>query len=199
MANRVLMLFGLIACATAAMLMASTSGAQAPPSKADGLEAWEKAFEVFSHPRCVNCHVPEDNRPRWSGPSYGAKAQYHGMNIIADDTRKKAAGLPCTSCHGVSNLPFAKGAPGAPHWALAPVEMVWWAKSSRDICEQIKDPARNGDKSLDEVVEHVRSDDLVQWGWNPGPGREPAPYSSAELADFLRNWVNSGAPCPVAG
>ncbi len=169
--------------------------AQAGQNDAQGLAAWAKAYEVFSHPRCSNCHVADD-KPRWSGPSYGPTAEFHGMNVVADASRDAAGGLACKSCHGAENLPFPKGAPGAPHWALAPVEMAWWDKSAEEICLQIKDPERNGGRTVEQVTEHIVQDALVQWGWAPGPGREAAPYSAAELAHFLSVWNDVGAPCP---
>ena len=54
---------------TASQETASIEGT--PLSQADALEAWNMVYEVFSHTRCSNCHVGDDNRPRWSGPSYG--------------------------------------------------------------------------------------------------------------------------------
>ena len=50
--------------------------------------------------------------------------------------------------------------------------MAWEGKSLGEICEQIKDPARNGGKDLDQLVEHMAEDSLVGWGWHPGAGRE---------------------------
>ena len=163
------------------------------------LENWAIVFEVFSHPRCANCHVPEDNRPRQSGPSYGLNGgewKYHGMNIDGGETRDGAEGIPCKACHASSNAELTHGPPGAPGWALAPVEMVWWQKSSGAICEQIKDPARNGQRSLQDVADHIDHDALVHWGWDPGPGREPAPYSVAETVAAFEGWMTAGAPCP---
>ena len=165
----------------------------------EALAAWEKVYEVFSHPRCANCHVPEDNRPRWSGPSYGladGEWKYHGMNINGGESRIGIETIPCMTCHGQSNVDTPHGPPGAPVWALAPVEMVWWQKSSQEICEQIKDPARNGNRTLQDVADHIDHDALVHWGWDPGPGREPAPYSVQEVVAFLNSWAASGAPCP---
>ena len=68
-----------------------------------------------------------------------------------------------------------KSIPGNPAWHLAPIEMAWEGKSLGHICEQIKDPERNGGKTMDEIVEHMAHDSLVGWGWNPGAGREPVP------------------------
>lgn len=168
-----------------------------------GLAAWAKAYEVFSSPRCANCHAPEDNRPRWSGASYapfppGQDWRFHAMNIDGGQSRIGAETLPCSTCHQKTNSATPHGPPGAPTWALAPVEMVWWKKSSAEICAQIKDPARNGGRTLAEIADHVAHDPLVQWGWDPGPGREPAPYTSAEIAEAITAWAGAGAPCPPA-
>lgn len=55
-------------------------------SETDGLLAFDRIFEVVSHPRCSNCHVDESNIPMWSGPSYG-KTRPHGMHIDAGASR----------------------------------------------------------------------------------------------------------------
>jgi hypothetical protein len=52
-----------------------------------GTATWTPIYEVFSHPRCANCHVGPDNVPMWSGSSYGAKPRPHGMNIDAGVNR----------------------------------------------------------------------------------------------------------------
>jgi hypothetical protein len=46
------------------------------------------------------------------------------------------------------------------------------------------------------LQEHVAKDDLVAWGWNPGPGREPAPGSQESAGELVQAWINSGAQCP---
>lgn len=171
----------------------------------DGGAAWKKVYEVLSHPRCSNCHVGTDNRPRWSGPSY-EKAYgiaegdwaYHGMNINADTSRIGNMTLLCATCHQQENADVPHGPPGAHVWALAPVEMAWFGKSSAEVCAALKDPATNGGRSLAEVADHVNDDELVHWGWKPGPGREPAPYSRKEAVLALQAWAADGAPCPSA-
>ena len=170
--------------------------AQKAPT-AEGLAAWQKSYEVFSHPRCSNCHVPEDGRPRWSGPSYGDGWRYHGMYVHGGESRIGNENLPCLTCHQETNSPVPHGPPGAHAWALPPASMEWWQKSSGFICNQIKDPTRNGDRSVQDIVDHILKDELVHWGWDPGPGREPAPYSPEELAGFLQIWIDAGAPCPL--
>lgn len=165
-----------------------------------GLPAWEKVFAVFSHPRCANCHV-EDDHPRWSGAHYGPGARYHAFNVQrgADGSGFGNPGLRCTACHFESNYNVLHGPPGAPNWHLAPAEMAWFGKTSAQICGQIKDPARNGNRTLAEVADHIRDDKLVGWGWAPGPDREPAPGSAAETFQALQAWTAAGAPCPADG
>ncbi|BCH21851.1 hypothetical protein MesoLjLb_16360 [Mesorhizobium sp. L-8-3] len=180
-------------------LAAGASGQEAPATAADparGLEEWEKIHAVFSHPRCANCHV-EDEHPRWSGPEFPV-AQHHGFNVGrgADGSGLGNAGQRCTTCHFDSNSSALHGPPGVEGWHLAPAEMVWWQKSSAEICAQIKDPERNGGRTLEEVATHVRDDKLVAWGWAPGPGREAAPGSAQETYEAIRNWSAAGAPCP---
>ena len=163
---------------------------------ATGLPEWEKVYAVFSHPRCANCHV-EDDRPRWSGPEVPV-TKVHGFNVQGgtDGSGFGNPGLRCTTCHFETNSTVRHGPPGAEGWHLAPPEMVWFGKSSAQICAQIKDPERNGGRTLEEVATHVRDDGLVGWGWDPGPGRQPAPGSAEETFLAIQRWAAAGAPCP---
>ena len=156
-----------------------------------GLAVWSKIYEVFSHPRCANCHVGPDNVPIWSGPSYGPKTRPHGMNINGGASRIGAEHIACSSCHTHRNSQLPHGPPGAAVWLLAPVSMQWLGKSSAEICAQIKDPARNGDRTIAKIADHIEHDALVHWGW------EPAPFSAAQVVEFLEQWDAAGAPCPA--
>lgn len=174
-----------------------TQPAPAPVDVAAGLAEWDKVHAVFSHPRCANCHV-EDDRPRWSGAHYG-RTRVHAFNVRRgeDGSGFGNPGLRCTTCHFETNSQVLHGPPGARNWHLAPAGMVWFDKSSAQICAQIKDPERNGGRTLEEVAAHVRDDALVAWGWTPGPGREPAPGSAEETFVALERWAAAGAPCPA--
>lgn len=183
-------------------LVATFATAQDSPTPvtvdaAKGLLEWDKIYAVFSHPRCADCHV-EDDRPRWSGAHYGG-VRVHAFNVQrgADGSGFGNPGLRCTTCHSSSNSKVLHGPPGAENWHLAPVEMVWFEKSSQEICAQIKDPSRNGGRSLEDVALHVRDDKLVAWGWAPGAGREPAPGSAEETYEAIEKWMTAGAPCPT--
>jgi hypothetical protein len=74
--------------------------------------------------------------------------------------------------------------------------MGWVGKNLGEICEQIKDPKRNGGKSLAQLVEHNRSDKLVAWGWAPGADRAPAPGTQEQFGALTAAWVETGAVCP---
>ena len=174
----------------------------APPaegsvSRADGLEAWTRIYDVTSHPRCSNCHVGANNIPMWSGPSYG-NARPHGMNINAGDSRIGAEYLQCSACHayreGINDVPHA--APQvATNWQLAPVEAEWFGKTSDEICNQLRDPERNGGRNFNDIANHLDHDLILHWAWNPGKGREPAPYSLQEHVNDILAWGVAGYPC----
>ena len=192
----------MIRCAVlAAALLLSWIPASAQETSSDsGLETWEKIYEVVSHPRCANCHVGDDNRPRWSGAHYGLENgewTYHGMNVNGGPDRIGNTTMPCMTCHQQENSDVPHGPPGAHVWALAPVRMEWFGKTSAEVCAQIKDPDRNGGRTLQDVADHIDHDELVHWGWDPGPGREPAPYSRKAAVEFFENWAAAGAPCPA--
>jgi hypothetical protein len=81
-------------------------------------------------------------------------------------------------------------------WHLAPLSMAWQTKTLAQICAQIKDPARNGGKTLAQIQEHLAHDTLVGWGWRPGGTREPAPGSQDQFGALTAAWIASGAECP---
>ncbi|MEO0946478.1 MAG: hypothetical protein AAFY06_16925 [Pseudomonadota bacterium] len=171
-----------------------------PPAAAtrdEGLAAFSRIYEVVSHPRCSNCHVGADNRPMWSGPSYGT-TRPHGMNINAGESRIGAETLPCATCH-VENARLNDTPHAAPQvamsWQLAPVEAEWFGKSAVEICTQLRDPDRNGGRDMLDLASHLDHDLILHWAWNPGGGREPAPYSLQEHVNDILIWGVAGFPC----
>jgi hypothetical protein len=82
-------------------------------------------------------------------------------------------------------------------WGLAPLSMLWEGRTKGQICEQMKDPNRNGGRRIgEEVIEHMKSDPLVLWAWNPGGGRTTPPLTHAELMEASDAWIRAGKPCP---
>lgn len=167
-------------------------------TQVEGLAAWDRIFEVASHPRCSNCHVGQSDRPMWSGPSYG-KTRPHGMNIRAGESRIGAETIPCRTCHvtnrtGGNSVPHAAPQVSAA-WRLAPAEADWFGRNADEVCAQLRDPERNDDRSAVEIAEHLGHDVILHWAWNPGNGREPAPYSLQEHVDDVLLWGAAGQPC----
>jgi hypothetical protein len=148
-----------------------------------------EATRVMFHPRCRNCH-PDGNTP-----AQGDQGRAHDPPVVRGPTDHGAPGLECTSCHQDRNLELAR-VPGAPKWALAPLAMAWVNRTPHALCEQIKDPQRNGNKDLAHIVEHSAHDQLVAWGWAPGHGRVPAPGTQQQFGALMAAWVESGAECP---
>jgi hypothetical protein len=167
------------------------------PEEFQGISAREErsralfleATRVMFHPRCRNCHPDGDS------PLQGDEGRAHDPPIVRGPADHGAPGLECTSCHQDRNLELAR-VPGAPKWALAPRAMAWVGRSARALCEQLKDPERNGHKDLAHIVEHSAHDELVAWGWRPGHGRAPAPGTQAEFGALMAAWAESGAECP---
>ena len=152
--------------------------------------------KVVAHPRCMNCHPAGDR------PLQGADHHEHMPPALRGEGGVGIPGLTCNACHTDKNFTLVgtgatyKSIPGHPRWGLAPIEMAWQGKSLSQICQQLKDPARNGGRTLALLQEHFAKDDLVAWGWAPGEGREPAPGTQQQLGELVQAWINTGAQCP---
>jgi len=189
------------------LLSVSTLAAQAvsnsPPSGLASVESFSAIADtaarsaaiftelgkVLTHPRCLNCH-PAGDRPR-----QGDMARLHQPPV---ERGADGFGLPamrCPICHLQANFDPA-GMPGNPIWHLAPREMGWEGKTLGEICAQLKDPARNGNRSVEALIEHIGEDHLVGWAWAPGYGRQSAPGTQKQAGALVEAWVKTGAECP---
>lgn len=148
-----------------------------------------EASRVLTHARCVNCHPPDET------PRQGETHALHDPPVLRGPDHRGIPALGCATCHQDRNVELAR-VPGAPDWHLAPPSMVWLGKSPAEICAQVKDPARNGNRTLAQVHDHVAHDALVAWGWQPGADRSAAPGSQAQLAALVQAWIVTGAACP---
>jgi hypothetical protein len=145
--------------------------------------------KVLTHPRCVNCH-PAGDRPR-----QGEEGRLHQPPVERGADGHGLAAMRCSTCHQKAN--FEPGRiPGHPEWQLAPREMAWEGKTLAEICVQIKDPKRNGNRSLADLIHHIGEDTLVGWAWAPGFGRRPAPGTQQQAGALVTAWVETGAACP---
>lgn len=158
--------------------------------RARSLALFQEAAKVIQHPRCMNCH------PAGDSPTQTELMRPHTPMIVrGPDGFGAEGGLRCGTCHHATNYDPAN-VPGHPEWHLAPIEMAWQGKTLGQICEQIKDPKRNGGKDMAALVHHMAEDSLVGWGWNPGGNRKPAPGTQAEFGAIFKAWVDTGAVCP---
>jgi hypothetical protein len=208
----------LVACVALAgtSIARAEEGAEAPPASAPAsgegdaaappaptytpaqIAAGEGAFgdvhAVLLSPRCANCH------PAGDAPLQTDAGVPHSMNITRASEKN---GVPCSTCHYEKNAEDAVGAPagsppGAPNWHLPPEEtpMVFVGRTPAQLCAQLKDPKRNGGKTLAQLLEHVSHDPLVLWGWNPGEGRTTPPLAHDVFVARFKTWVDAGGPCP---
>jgi alcohol dehydrogenase (cytochrome c) len=200
-----------------------------PPGKpaTGGTPAWQAVYSVLTSPRCINCHPVSSRLPAMLGfpqdyPRQGDDRHPHYFMVLRGDTSSDAdlhgagIGTPferCTFCHGNANdpetgIPGASNSadPGAPFWALAPAAMAWESApgvplTGAQLCAQLKDPVRNGNRTLSGLLEHLESEPLVNWAFDPGTrpngeARTTPPISHAALIQEFQKWMAEGAPCP---
>jgi hypothetical protein len=146
--------------------------------------------KVLTSPRCVNCH-PAGDRPR-----QGDERRLHQPPVTRGADGLGTETMRCAVCHEAGNFDPGR-VPGHHEWHLAPREMAWEGRTLAQICAQLKDPARNGDRKLEDLIHHIGEDTLVGWAWAPGFGRTPAPGTQAEAGALVEAWVKSGAACPA--
>jgi hypothetical protein len=73
---------------------------------------------------------------------------------------------------------------------------MWATMSVGDMCRSIKNPARNGGRSLQGLLKHAVEDSLINWAWDPGGKRESVPMPQTVFTDVFEEWVRTGAHCP---
>lgn len=145
--------------------------------------------KVLTNQRCVNCHPSSDT------PRQGDARRLHQPLVSRGVDGFGTNAMRCNTCHQGTNFEPGR-VPGHPEWHLAPREMAWEGKTVSEICEQIKDPQRNGNRTLHNLIDHIGKDTLVGWAWHPGYGRTSAPGTQAQAGALVEAWVNSGAACP---
>jgi hypothetical protein len=177
------------ACAMADELRPISDFLAIADSRERAIALFKEAGKVITHPRCLNCHPASDRPTQTDG------MRPHEPWVVRGVDGHGAPGLKCNTCHHAANFDPAR-VPGHPMWHLAPIEMAWQGKTLGEICEQIKDTARNGNKDVAALVHHMAEDSLVGWGWSPGAGRQPVPGTQAEFGELIKAWAEAGAHCP---
>jgi hypothetical protein len=188
------MIASAVAAALAAILITTTYAApRAPkPDAAASSQAFLQVYRVLTSPRCQNCHPPGDS------PLQGDDSHVHLQNVKRGKDGHGVYGMRCDTCHQAVNLPGEHTPPGNPKWSLPTPEhkMVFVGRTPAELCRQLKDPKQNGNRSLQQVFDHIATDDLVGWGWNPGEGRALPPLTRPETVAELKIWIDGGAACP---
>jgi hypothetical protein len=170
-------------------------------------ELFLRAYEVFSHPRCANCH-PADDRPRWGAPVHGMNVQRgweqlsNGGDVLPGGYGRP--GMPCETCHQSANGALPGSPPGAQNWRLAPSSMGWSGLTAHELCTRLtlagrKDGGQQAVDALAHILTPGKVDPLVAWAWEPGLGRDPAPGTLDQFIEILRWWKWVGAACPERG
>jgi hypothetical protein len=170
----------------------------APPERFDSIAdtaarsaaLFTELGKVLTHPRCTNCHPSGDH------PRQGEQGRLHQPPVARGADGHGLPAMRCNSCHQQANFDPGR-VPGNPEWHLAPREMAWEGKTLAEICAQIKDPARNGGRKVEDLIHHIADDSLVGWAWAPGYGRQPAPGTQKQAGALVEAWVKTGAACPT--
>ena len=193
------------ACLAATFLPLDSSPATAATGDSiRARNAFMKAYPVFMHPRCQNCHPPAIR------PCRAKTARHDLLRLRRGADGNGVFAMRCSNCHQAANGPgphtppgapqagAGGGLPAAPRWHLPPPEtpMVFQGRSPEQLCRQLKDPKRNGGLTPDRFVHHVTTDPLVLWAWNPGEGRTTPPLSHEEFAAAVKEWLDAGGACP---
>src|SRR3989440_8404805 len=175
--------------ATAAFLVTSWTARAAKPDANDSRAAFLQIYRVLTSPRCQNCH------PAGDSPLQGDDSHVHLQNVKRGKDGHGVYGMRCDTCHQTTNLPGEHMPPGNPKWSLPTPEhkMVIVGRSPAELCRQLKDPKQTGGRSLEQLLEHVSTDDLVGWAWNPGTGRTPPPLARAATSAKMKIWIEGGA------
>lgn len=167
----------------------------ATPDRGAGLQAFAQIERVLLHARCLNCHVPD-------GPLQGDGKLVHFPAVQRGADGMGVPPLQCATCHATQNSPLAHAPPGLdtngqPGWRMPPakMKMSWLGLSGAALCKVLRDPGTNGGRSLAMLEEHMATDHLVAWGWQPGPGRELPPLDKPAFDAQVRQWISNGAPC----
>ena len=166
----------------------TVSAQTAEPRQAESVQAFTRVAEVLRHPRCLNCH-PTGDAPRQTDARHR-----HRMLVARGSDGFGTPAMRCTTCHQTVNTADGR-VPGAPNWHLAPRSMGWEGLTDGELCRVLKDPKRNGQKTVPALVHHMTEDALVQWAWSPGDRSVP-PVSQHEFHETVRRWAATGAACP---
>ncbi|MGH1362159.1 MAG: hypothetical protein ACRBF0_01295 [Calditrichia bacterium] len=156
---------------------------------------FDSMMAVLTHKRCVNCH-PADNYPR-----QGEDSHKHLFGVERGEANHGVEATNCNTCHQSENNNFS-GVPGAPEWSLAPLSMAWQGLSRSEIAASMLDRTRNGNRSHEEIEDHLTHHALVLWAFDPGVDaegnpRETPPIGKEAYIKAVKKWFKNGAQIPA--
>ncbi|MEL6676808.1 MAG: hypothetical protein AAFR61_31660 [Bacteroidota bacterium] len=190
-----LLLFGFMLLAGLSLVTAVDPPEPKPDAVPPSLETpFDQVMSVVMHQRCMNCH-PQDDYPR-----QGADSHLHRFGIERGADGHGLPALQCATCHQTENNDFS-GVPGAPHWHLAPLSMGWQGMSRTEVATAMLDRSKNGNRSHEQILEHLTKDKLVLWVFEPGVNhegvaREKPPISQEAWVEAVTQWIENGAVIP---
>lgn len=166
--------------------------AESPRDSAGSVKAFMAVYKVLKSARCMNCH------PSGDVPLQGDDSHLHTMGVKRGPDGKGLYAMKCSNCHQSENSPGLHAPPGNPKWGLPPanMRMVFQGRTPRQLALQILDPKQNGGRTKQQLIDHMTSDALVSWGWNPGQGRTLPPLSHPAFAAQVKLWIEKGAYAP---
>ncbi|MCE7044563.1 hypothetical protein [Dyadobacter sp. CY312] len=165
-----------------------TSDSRLAESKA----AFLKAYTVFMHPRCMNCH------PKGDIPLQGDDSHLHLQGVQRGPEGKGVLALKCKNCHQDTNLKGNFMPPGNPHWQMPPMnrKMAFEGKSPKQLAQHFLDNDFTGFKKMEDMIEHVETESLVLNSFVPIDGRATLPMSHEEFVATVKEWIEKGAAIP---
>ncbi|GAO41008.1 hypothetical protein [Flavihumibacter petaseus] len=160
---------------------------------AASVKAFLEVYNVLMSPRCMNCH------PSGDVPLQGDDNHLHTMLPQRGKDGKGVYAMKCANCHQPTNTPGEHTPPGNPNWHLPPADMkmVFQGKTPHELAKQIMDPAQNGNKTPQQLLEHAH-DGLVVAAWNPGEGRTLPPMTHDAFVKAWTTWLKTGGFAPQA-
>jgi len=152
-------------------------------------EAFLAAYEVFMHPRCMNCH------PTGDIPLQGDDSHLHTQGVKRGMDGKGLYANKCTNCHQLEKIEGEHLPPGNPVWHLPPAhrKMVFQDKSPRELAAGFKDSTFTGFHSVERIIEHVETDPLVKNSFTYGTR---PPLTHEEFVAKVKEWIEKGAVLP---
>lgn len=158
------------------------------------VKAFMSVYKVLMSARCMNCH------PAGDAPLQGDDSHIHTMNVKRGVDGHGLFAMRCSNCHQTENTKGLHMPPGNPKWGLPPanMRMVFQGRTPRQLALQLLDPKQNGNRTKQQLIDHMAHDDLVGWAWNPGEGRTLPPMSREAFAAQVRLWIAKGAYAPSA-